>query len=63
MANQLQVLDFNDTFLDLDHLKESFPGYQINLKTLSPDGMLERPFRYIFFVLSYLLYLLDSKLL
>uniref|UniRef100_A0A182P429 RNA helicase aquarius n=1 Tax=Anopheles epiroticus TaxID=199890 RepID=A0A182P429_9DIPT len=29
MPDQARVLDFNDTFLDFDHVKNSFPGYEI----------------------------------
>uniref|UniRef100_A0A1I7XKQ0 DNA helicase n=1 Tax=Heterorhabditis bacteriophora TaxID=37862 RepID=A0A1I7XKQ0_HETBA len=29
MNNVVSTLDFNDTFLSFDHLKESFPGYKI----------------------------------
>lgn len=29
MPNQQRTLNFNDTFLDLEHLKECFPDYQV----------------------------------
>ncbi|XP_059617588.1 RNA helicase aquarius [Phlebotomus argentipes] len=44
MKNQARSLDFNDTFLEIEHLKESFPGYDINLK----GEKLIRPFRITF---------------
>lgn len=31
MTNQIRNLDFNDTFLSLDHLKASFPQYEIQV--------------------------------
>lgn len=33
MPNQIASLDFNDTFLSIDHLKASFPGYNITVTT------------------------------
>ncbi|KAJ6667340.1 hypothetical protein lerEdw1_017318 [Lerista edwardsae] len=33
MPNQIASLDFNDTFLSIDHLKASFPGYNIKVTT------------------------------
>lgn len=38
------TLDFNDTFLDYDHLKASFPGYELVLK----EGQFSAPFRLTF---------------
>ncbi|KHJ76947.1 hypothetical protein OESDEN_23433 [Oesophagostomum dentatum] len=32
MNNVVPTLDFNDTFLSFEHLKESFPGYHIEAK-------------------------------
>lgn len=46
MANQAKVLDFNDTFLTLDHLKESFPEHKILLK--GDEKELAKPFRLSF---------------
>ncbi|RNA15940.1 intron-binding aquarius [Brachionus plicatilis] len=40
----IPTLDFYDTFLDYDHLKASFPGYQLVLK----DGQFSAPFRLSF---------------
>ena len=31
MPKQIKTLNFNDTFLTLDHLKDSFPQYQIEV--------------------------------
>ncbi|XP_076053378.1 RNA helicase aquarius [Oratosquilla oratoria] len=41
----LSTLDFNDTFLDFEHLKESFPGYTIDY---DPKTELIPPFRLTF---------------
>lgn len=47
MPDLLETVDFKDTFLDADHLKDSFPNYQISF--LNPDGsenlLPEPPFR------------------
>lgn len=37
MPNQISELDFNDTFLSLDHLRCSFPGYTIEVQEENPD--------------------------
>ncbi|XP_053682709.1 RNA helicase aquarius isoform X2 [Sabethes cyaneus] len=47
MSEQARVLDFNDTFLDIDHAKCSFPEYEIVVKESEP-GKLVRPFRLTF---------------
>lgn len=44
MSNQENTLDFNDTFLDLNHLKNSFPGYEI----VEKGDNLVPPFRLTF---------------
>lgn len=31
MANQISSLDFNDTFLSIDHLKSCFPSYTVKV--------------------------------
>ena len=31
MDNQINELDFVDTFLDMDHLKQSFPDHIVNV--------------------------------
>lgn len=36
MPDLLETVDFKDTFLDADHLKQSFPEYQISF--VNPDG-------------------------
>ena len=45
MPDEIATLDWNDTFLDMDHLRASFPGHAVQLK----DGCRERkpqaPFR------------------
>lgn len=47
MNEQARVLDFNDTFLDIDHAKSSFPEYEIVVKESEPDKLV-RPFRFTF---------------
>jgi len=45
MPNELPALDFNDTFLDKDHVISSFPEYEVVVKD---DGAapVTKPFRY-----------------
>lgn len=47
MPNQERVLNFNDTFLEIDHLKESFPEYEVKATT-EDEERLERPFQLTF---------------
>lgn len=47
MPNQERVLNFNDTFLEIDHLKESFPDYEVETTT-EDEKRLERPFQLTF---------------
>lgn len=44
MPNQISTLDFNDTFLSLDHLKSCFPGYAVTVTEENPDLQVP-PFR------------------
>uniref|UniRef100_A0A8C9Z483 RNA helicase aquarius n=1 Tax=Sander lucioperca TaxID=283035 RepID=A0A8C9Z483_SANLU len=37
MPNQISTLDFNDTFLSLDHLRLCFPGYTIKVTEENPN--------------------------
>ncbi|XP_019132715.2 RNA helicase aquarius isoform X1 [Larimichthys crocea] len=37
MPNQISTLDFNDTFLSLDHLRSCFPGYTIKVTEENPE--------------------------
>ena len=49
MENQLTgTLDWNDTFLNIDHLKSSFPGHTVRVKTNSPTVEPRPPFRWCF---------------
>lgn len=41
MPNQISTLDFNDTFLSLDHLRSCFPGY--NIKVTEENSQLQVP--------------------
>ncbi|OAY64326.1 Intron-binding protein aquarius [Ananas comosus] len=36
MPDLLDMIDFKDTFLDADHLRESFPNYEVSF--VNPDG-------------------------
>ncbi|RMC00403.1 hypothetical protein DUI87_23011 [Hirundo rustica rustica] len=47
MPNQIATLDFNDTFLSIDHLKASFPGYNVKVTVDNPDLHVP-PFRITF---------------
>ncbi|XP_055013721.1 LOW QUALITY PROTEIN: RNA helicase aquarius [Boleophthalmus pectinirostris] len=44
MPNQISTLDFNDTFLSLDHLRSSFPGHAIQVNEENP-ALQVPPFR------------------
>ncbi|CAJ0926916.1 unnamed protein product [Ranitomeya imitator] len=44
MPNQIPTLDFNDTFLSLDHLKACFPGHQVKV-TVQDPSLHQAPFR------------------
>eukprot|EP01103_Thecamoeba_quadrilineata_P002733 TRINITY_DN1262_c0_g2_i1.p1 TRINITY_DN1262_c0_g2~~TRINITY_DN1262_c0_g2_i1.p1 ORF type:complete len:1382 (+),score=283.84 TRINITY_DN1262_c0_g2_i1:49-4194(+) len=45
--NQIQTLNFNDTFLDVEHVKESFPDKEIVVQQKGGEKV-ERPFRLTF---------------
>ncbi|XP_054010956.1 RNA helicase aquarius [Hylaeus anthracinus] len=47
MPNEIAVMDFNDTFLDIDHLRGSFPQYE-SLVATDNEQKLVRPFRLTF---------------
>lgn len=47
MPKQERIMNFNDTFLDIEHLKESFPGYEICTST-DDESRLVRPFQLTF---------------
>ncbi|CAH1406700.1 unnamed protein product [Nezara viridula] len=44
MPNEIASLNFNDTFIDLDHLKASFPEYEVLIK----DECIKPPFKLTF---------------
>ncbi|XP_018583353.2 RNA helicase aquarius isoform X2 [Scleropages formosus] len=44
MPNQISTLDFNDSFLSIDHLKASFPGYKVKVTEENPSLQIP-PFR------------------
>ncbi|XP_023807311.1 intron-binding protein aquarius isoform X2 [Oryzias latipes] len=44
MPNQISTLDFNDTFLSLEHLRSAFPGYSIKVSEENADLQIP-PFR------------------
>ncbi|XP_062863448.1 RNA helicase aquarius isoform X2 [Trichomycterus rosablanca] len=47
MPNQISTLDFNDTFLSIDHLKSCFPGYTVKVTEEDPAKQVP-PFRITF---------------
>ena len=47
MPNPYTTMDFNDSFIDMDHLRSCFPGYKIKVKTDDPKKLV-RPFRLTF---------------
>ncbi|XP_055625875.1 RNA helicase aquarius [Toxorhynchites rutilus septentrionalis] len=47
MSDQARVMDFNDTFLDIDHVRNGFPGYEMVVKETDPQKLV-RPFRLTF---------------
>lgn len=44
MPNRIKVMNFNDTFLNKDHLMSSFPNHQITPHENNPNNMLP-PYR------------------
>ncbi|KAL0969673.1 hypothetical protein UPYG_G00230650 [Umbra pygmaea] len=44
MPNQISSLDFNDTFLSIDHLRSCFPGYAVKVTVDDPEQLIP-PFR------------------
>ncbi|KAJ8670444.1 hypothetical protein QAD02_001703 [Eretmocerus hayati] len=47
MPDEIATMDFNDTFLDIDHLRASFPEYEIKTTTDDLDKLV-RPFKVTF---------------
>ncbi|BET02370.1 Aquarius homolog (Mouse) [Nesidiocoris tenuis] len=47
MPNEIATMDFNDTFLNMDHLRSSFPGYEIKVKVDDPKNLVP-PFKLTF---------------
>lgn len=47
MPKQERVMNFNDTFLDIEHLRESFPGYEVKTN-VEDESRLVRPFQVTF---------------
>ena len=48
MPNQLRTVDFKDTFLDADHLRESFPGRDVEFTSVEDGQTPVPPFRITF---------------
>merc|ERR1719320_2335660 len=51
MPNNIPELNFNDTFLDFDHLRASFPGYEVRVEgdaAKLPPSQILPPFRISF---------------
>ncbi|XP_019878186.2 RNA helicase aquarius [Aethina tumida] len=44
----ISTMDFNDTFIDLPHLRECFPDYEIKLKNVDDPKKIVRPFKLTF---------------
>lgn len=47
IKNPIQTMDFNDTFIDMDHLRSCFPDYEIKVNTDDPRKLI-RPFKLTF---------------
>ena len=47
MPDEIATMDFNDTFLDIDHLRSCFPGYEIEVTTDETEKIV-RPFKLTF---------------
>lgn len=47
MPDELSTIDFNDTFLDIEHLKCSFPNHEVQIKTDDPSKLVP-PFKLTF---------------
>ncbi|KAG5894903.1 hypothetical protein JTB14_030608 [Gonioctena quinquepunctata] len=47
MQNQIPTMDYNDTFIDMDHLRSCFPDYEIQVKIVDPKKLV-RPFKLTF---------------
>jgi intron-binding protein aquarius len=46
MSTTIETLNWNDTFLNIDHLKASFPGYEFEVTTEDVSKHVP-PFRYV----------------
>lgn len=44
LPNPIATMDFNDTFIDMDHLRSCFPSHEIKVKTNDPKKLV-RPFK------------------
>lgn len=47
MPNEIPTLDFNDTFLSMEHLRNSFSNLEIEVKVNNPKDLIP-PFRCVF---------------
>jgi intron-binding protein aquarius len=47
MPNEIATMDFNDTFLTMDHLRASFPEHEFHVQTDDPKKLIP-PFRLTF---------------
>jgi len=47
MPDEIATIDFNDTFLDIDHLRASFPQYEIKTNPEDKENLV-RPFQLTF---------------
>lgn len=39
MPNEIPKMDWNDTFLDLQHLRDSFPHHEVKVRTSDPTKL------------------------
>jgi len=47
MPDEIATMDFNDTFLNIDHLRASFPQYEIKIDPEDEENLV-RPFQLTF---------------
>ena len=48
MPNQMKTLNFNDTFIEFEHLRHSFPQHEVRVENCPADKKPEPPFKITF---------------
>jgi len=48
LPNNIRSLDFNDTFLDFSHLRQSFPGFSVEVAGTKAESELPPPYKVTF---------------